>query len=63
MSGKLTLAGQQCDVYGYEIHCGHSQGNALNQPLISELSTGTTGIDGFISARDELAKALMQLSK
>jgi len=54
VSGKLSLAGQQCDVFGYEIHCGHSQGAALNKPLITELSIGTTGIDGFISADNQI---------
>lgn len=54
VSGKLSLAGQQCDVFGYEIHCGHSKGAALKTPLISELSTGTTGIDGFISADNQI---------
>ncbi len=54
VSGKLSLAGQQCDVFGYEIHCGHSQGIALDKPLISELSVGTTGIDGFISEDNQI---------
>ena len=55
VSGKLTLAGQQCDVFGYEIHCGQSHGAALSNPLISELSTGATDIDGFISADNQIA--------
>ncbi|MDX2369815.1 MAG: cobyric acid synthase, partial [Colwellia sp.] len=55
VSGKLALAGQECDVFGYEIHCGHSHGAALNKPLISELSIGTTGIDGFISEDNQIA--------
>jgi len=54
IGGKLTLAGQQCEVFGYEIHCGHSQGSALNNPLITELSTGTNSIDGFISADNQI---------
>ena len=54
IGGKLTLAGQQCEVFGYEIHCGHSQGVALNKPLITELSTGTNSIDGFISADNQI---------
>ncbi|MBL0710506.1 MAG: cobyric acid synthase [Colwellia sp.] len=64
IAGKLTLAGNQsgnqCDVFGYEIHCGHSQGTALNKPLITELSTGigtsdmTNDVDGFISADNQI---------
>ncbi|PHR84842.1 MAG: cobyric acid synthase CobQ [Colwellia sp.] len=55
VAGKLALAGNQCDVFGYEIHCGHSQGVAFNSPLISELSIGSTGIDGFISEDNQIA--------
>ena len=55
VAGKLALAGQQCDVFGYEIHCGHSEGAAFNKPLVSELSIGTTGIDGFISEDNQIA--------
>lgn len=54
VSGKLALAGQKCDVFGYEIHCGHSQGAALNKPLISDLSTVASGIDGFISEDNQI---------
>jgi len=54
VSGKLALAGQQCDVFGYEIHCGHSQGVALDKPLISELSVGSIDIDGFISEDNQI---------
>lgn len=54
VSGKLTLAGQECEVFGYEIHCGHSHGAALNQPLISGLSTGASDVDGFISADNQI---------
>ena len=55
VSGKLSLAGNQCDVFGYEIHCGHSEGIALNNHLISELTLGNTGIDGFISEDNQIA--------
>lgn len=55
VSGKLTLAGQACEVVGYEIHCGHSQGAALNKPLISDLSCGDLGVDGFISDDNQIA--------
>ena len=54
VSGKLTLADQECEVFGYEIHCGHSEGAALNKPLISELSIGQSGIDGFISEDNQI---------
>jgi adenosylcobyric acid synthase len=54
VSAKLSLAGQQCDVVGYEIHCGHSQGPALKQPLITELSVGSITIDGFISNDNQI---------
>ncbi len=54
VSGTFTLAGQQCEVSGYEIHCGHSHGTALNNPLISELSAGSSGIDGFISEDNQI---------
>ena len=55
MSGKLSLSDNQCDVFGYEIHCGYSQGSALTNPLIKELSIGTTGVDGFISPDNQIA--------
>ncbi|MEY8252173.1 MAG: cobyric acid synthase, partial [Colwellia sp.] len=55
ITGKLTLSGQQCDVTGYEIHCGHSQGKALSKPLIDELSTGINDVDGFISEDNQIA--------
>jgi len=55
VSGKLTLANQECEVFGYEIHCGLSEGTALNKPLITELSIGKSAIDGFISADNQIA--------
>ncbi|RHW75873.1 cobyric acid synthase [Colwellia sp. RSH04] len=55
VSGKLTLMGIECDVHGYEIHCGQSQGKALDKPLIRELSTEVGGIDGFVSADNQIA--------
>ena len=55
VSGKLSLSGQQCDVFGYEIHCGHSQGGALSKPLITELSVGSSNVDGFISEDGQIA--------
>ncbi len=55
VSGKLSLSDNQCDVFGYEIHCGYSQGSALTNPLIKELSIGTTGVDGFISPDNQIA--------
>ena len=55
VSGTFSLANQHCEVLGYEIHCGHSQGPALNKPLISELSAGVSGIDGFISEDNQIA--------
>lgn len=55
VSGKLSLAGNKCDVFGYEIHCGHSDGMALNNALISELTLGNTGVDGFISEDNQIA--------
>jgi len=55
VSGTLTLAGVSCQVLGYEIHCGHSQGEALKTPLISDLSLGTVSTDGFISTDSQIA--------
>jgi adenosylcobyric acid synthase len=55
VSGTMTLAGKKCEVLGYEIHCGHSQGIALNTPLISNLSVGASTIDGFISNDNQIA--------
>ncbi len=63
VSGVLTLAGQQCEVFGYEIHCGQSIGNELENPLISELSftsgqglaSSLTLTDGFISGDGQIA--------
>jgi adenosylcobyric acid synthase len=54
-SGTLILTDQKCEVLGYEIHCGFSQGSALDNPLISELSVGTSTIDGFISDDNQIA--------
>lgn len=54
VSGTLTLAGASCEVLGYEIHCGHSQGEALKKPLISDLSVGALSTDGFISTDNQI---------
>jgi adenosylcobyric acid synthase len=55
VSGKLSLSGQHCNVNGYEIHCGESEGTAFNKPLIGELSVGSSGNDGFISDDNQIA--------
>lgn len=55
VSGTLSLAGGHCDVVGYEIHCGHSEGSALNTPLISELSIESSSVDGFVSDDNQIA--------
>jgi len=55
VTGQLTLMGKQCVVQGYEIHCGQSHGPALDTPMISNLSTGTHGFDGFISQDNQIA--------
>ncbi len=55
VTGKLAIAEQECDVFGYEIHCGQSQGTALKSPLITDLSVGRSGMDGFISADNQIA--------
>jgi adenosylcobyric acid synthase len=54
VSGTLSLAGASCEVLGYEIHCGHSQGEALKKPLISDLSVGALSTDGFISTDNQI---------
>ncbi|TPH15729.1 cobyric acid synthase [Litorilituus lipolyticus] len=54
VTGQLTLMGKQCAVQGYEIHCGQSHGPALDAPMISDLSTGTHGSDGFISQDNQI---------
>lgn len=55
VAGKLALAGQQCDVFGYEIHCGQSCGPAFNKPLIGDLSIENAIVDGFISDDNQIA--------
>lgn len=55
VSGKLTLAEQSYDVFGYEIHCGQSSGSAFNKPLITGLSTENSMVDGFISDDNQIA--------
>lgn len=55
VSGKLSLDGQHCDVFGYEIHCGQSHGAAFNTPLIGDLANGNAIVDGFISDDNQIA--------
>lgn len=55
VSGILSLAGQQCDVFGYEIHCGQSHGRAFNKPLIGNLANENSVVDGFISDDNQIA--------
>jgi adenosylcobyric acid synthase len=54
VSGTLSLAGDSCEVFGYEVHCGHSQGEALKNPLITNLSAGKPSTDGFISTDNQI---------
>jgi adenosylcobyric acid synthase len=57
LQATMTLSGKQCEVSGYEIHCGISQGQALKQPLLSKLSSASNenSFDGCISSDNQIA--------
>lgn len=44
--GRLTIEGKSCDFTGYEIHCGISEGNALQTPIIQ---LKDQAVDGCLS--------------
>mgnify|MGYP000559798466 CR=1 FL=1 len=49
VSATAIFGNSKAQVNGYEIHCGQSQGKALNTPAFSFVKEGQVHTDGFVS--------------
>jgi len=54
VSASMTLNNKTCDLKGYEIHCGVSTGNALQQPLLHINHNNQLKADGCISNDNQI---------
>ena len=54
VTGVINFSGKPCAIAGYEIHCGQSKGSALDNPLVTEMSSNYD-TDGFISTDNLIA--------